>query len=307
MNSTNAGRLKIGLIGTGYWADQCHASGIEQSDDVDFVGVWGRDPEKTGEFAARHNTEPFSSPEALFAAADVISLAVPPSVQPELAVTAADAGCHLLLEKPIATSVGEAARIVDACDRNGVKSVVNFSALFGGSTGPWMRDVVVPVSWDGGSVTLLSDLRVTDTPFSGSPWRLLDNGSLWDVGPHALSLLVAGLGPVVDVKAQHGRGDTFVLALRHERGAVSNVILSYSVGVGGSRFEVEFWGPTGSIDAPPAAADSSPADSIIPALAALVESVRTDRPSTYGARFGAEIVDVLARAEGAAQIQGVTK
>ena len=303
MNPTNSERLRIGLIGTGYWADQCHAPGIEQSDDLEFVGVWGRDPEKTAQFASRHRTDPFSSPQALFAAADIISFAIPPSIQAALAPVAADAGCHLLLEKPIAMSSKEATRIADACSRNGVQSVVNFSALLGGSTGPWMRDIVTPGSWDGGGVTLLSDLRVTDTPFSASPWRLLDNGSLWDVGPHALSLLVAGLGPVVDVQAQHGRGDTFVLALRHERGAVSAVVLSFSVGVGGSKFEVEFWGPNGSIEAPPAPADSSPVDSIAPALEALVAAIRTNQPSPYGASFGADIVDVLSRAERAAQIR----
>ncbi|HEY4214518.1 MAG TPA: Gfo/Idh/MocA family oxidoreductase [Steroidobacteraceae bacterium] len=289
----------IGVIGTGYWADRCHAAGIEQRDDLEFVGVWGRDVSTTDDFAHRHRTAAFRSPAELFATVDLVSFAVPPFIQAALAPEAADAGCHLLLEKPIATSSEAADRIVEACRRNGVLSVVNFSNLLGGVTGRWMDEVVIPETWDGGSVTILSDLRVTDTPFSNSEWRRLDNGSLWDAGPHALSLLVAGLGPVSDVQSQHGVGDTYVLSLGHDLGGVSSVLLSYSVAAGASKFRAEFWGAEGFTAAPttPPSRDPSLVGAIAPALAALVAAIESGRPSPYDAAFGAEIVQVLAQAD----------
>ncbi len=290
-------RLTIGLIGTGYWADRCHAAGIDQRDDLDFAGVWGRDAAKAAGLASGHQTVAFASAEELFAAVDIVSFAVPPAIQAELAPAAAAAGCHLLLEKPIATTSAEANRIADACAENRVQSVVNFSLLWGGATGPWLDEVVEPGNWDGGSATILGDLRVTDGPFSASPWRRADNGALWDVGPHALSLLVAGLGPVVDVHGEHGRGDSFVLSARHEQGGVSTTTLSYSLAAGSGTFRVEFWGADGLTTPPPALAGASPADNIAPALAALVTSIRANRPARYDARFGAGIVDILARAE----------
>ena len=291
--------MKIGLIGTGYWAEQCHAAGIEARDDLEFVGVWGRDASKAEALAARHGITPFDSPQDLFDATDIVSFAVPPTIQAELAPVAAAAGCHLVLEKPIATAPDAADGIAEACERYGVQSIVNFSNLLGGATGSWMSEVVIPESWDGGSVTILADLRVTESPFSSSPWRRLDNGSLWDVGPHALSLLVAGLGPVIDVQSQHGIGDTHLLSLRHEGGAVSTVTLSYSVAAGASKFRAEFWGRNGFTAAPSAtpARGASLAGAIAPTLAALIEAIQTDRPSPYGASFGAEIVHVLAKAE----------
>ncbi len=293
---------RIGLIGTGYWADQCHAAGIEERNDLEFVGVWGRDAGTAGDFAARHGIAAFESPDELFAAVDIVSFAVPPSVQAELAPVAAEAGRHLLLEKPIAMSDDAADRIVDACRAGGVQSIVNFSNLLGGSTGPWMREVVIPEHWDGGSVTILADLRVTDSPFSSSEWRRRDNGALWDVGPHALSMLVAGLGPVVDVQSQHGVGDTYVLSLRHAGGGVSTVALSYSVAAGASTFRAEFWGGDGYTSAPTGgpSRETTRASAIAPALAALLDAIRTGTPSTYDAAFGAEIVHVLAAAENAA-------
>ena len=292
--------LKIGLIGTGYWADQCHAEGISRRNDLEFVGVWGRDSSKTAEFANRRGIAPFDSPEALFAAVDVVSFAVPPTVQAALAPIAAAAGCHLLLEKPIATSAKEADLIALACRENDVLSIVNFASLLGGSTGPWVKDVVAGRDWDGGHVTLLSDLRASDSPFAASPWRQLDNGSLWDVGPHALSLLVAGLGPVVDVQARHGRGDNWILSLRHAEGAVSSVLLSFTVGEGGGKFDVDFWGASGSVSAPPPVDEWAPVDNIIPALDLLARAIRSGTPVAYDAAFGADIVRVLAAAEIAA-------
>ncbi|MES2170491.1 MAG: Gfo/Idh/MocA family oxidoreductase [Actinomycetota bacterium] len=78
-------RLKIGLVGTGYWADQCHAAGIDRNDDLEFVGVWGRDAGKAADLATRHDTRAFDTADALFAAADVITYAVPPAAQAALA------------------------------------------------------------------------------------------------------------------------------------------------------------------------------------------------------------------------------
>jgi predicted dehydrogenase len=299
VRGVHSGRLRVGLIGTGYWADETHAPGIAARDDLDFIGVWGRSIEKTAEFATRQQTTPYPTPDALFRHVDLVLFAVPPAIQAELAPAAAAAGCHLLLEKPIAMSPEAADRIAAACIGNDVRSIVNFSSLFGGISGEWMRDVVGSGSWDGGGVTILSDLRVVDTPFSASPWRLRDNGSLWDVGPHALSMLIAALGPVVDVQSHHGRGDTFVLSLLHKRGAVSTATLSYSVPAGASNFTVEFWGDSGRVTVPSTSptADVSRVGAIAPALGALIESIRTGEESRYDARFGAEIVRILSEAE----------
>ncbi|HEY4225698.1 MAG TPA: Gfo/Idh/MocA family oxidoreductase [Pseudolysinimonas sp.] len=302
MTNPEGDRLRIGLIGTGFWADQCHAAAIDEHGDLDFVGIWGRDPDKALELAGRHGTVPFSSADELFAATDAIVFAVPPAVQAELAPRAAAAGCHLLLEKPIATSSSDAWRIAQACADNGVQSAVNFSLLWGGATGPWLDEVVAPVDWDGGSVTILGDLRVTESPFSASPWRRLDNGSLWDVGPHAFSLLVAALGPVTDLHAEHGRGDGFVITLRHRDGGISTATLSYSLGAGSGEFRVEFWGAEGLVTPPAvdADADVSPAASAAPALDALLAAIRSGRATKYDAEFGAQIVDLLARADSTA-------
>ncbi|HEX4444162.1 MAG TPA: Gfo/Idh/MocA family oxidoreductase [Galbitalea sp.] len=291
--------MKIGLIGTGFWADQCHAAAITARADLEFVGIWGRDAAKTAALAERRGTSAYETPEALFADVDVVSFAVPPTVESELAPIAADAGCHLLLEKPIAISVGAAGAVVDACDRNGVRSIVNFTNLIAGTSGAWMRDAVIGHDWDGGEVTILGSLRAAeDSPFF-TPWRLQDDGALWDVGPHAVSMALAALGPVADVQAHHGRGDTYVLSLSHERGGVSTVTLSYGLPAGSGKFTAGFWGADG-VTAVPDGPGASRAAAVATTLDELIAAIDSGDTIVWDAAFGASVTRVLADAEAAA-------
>src|SRR5258706_7384438 len=101
-------RLRVGLIGTGYWARGVHAPSVRHHPDADLIGVWGRDPARAMELAAEFGAQPYTDVKALLADVDALTFAVPPDVQAEIGVRAAAAGRHLLLEKPIATSVAAA-------------------------------------------------------------------------------------------------------------------------------------------------------------------------------------------------------
>src|SRR5437763_1528202 len=58
-----------------------------------------------------------------------------------------------------------------------------------------------------------------------TPWRR-EKGALWDIAPHAVSLLWAALGPVTAVTADAGPADVSHLILHHEGGASSTVTVS---------------------------------------------------------------------------------
>lgn len=295
--------MKIGLVGTGYWADNCHAAAIAARDDLEFVGIWGRDEAKAEEVARRRGTRAYATSAELFADVDIVSFAVPPFVEAQLAPLAADAGCHLLLEKPISTTIEGAQSIVDAVERNGVRSIVNFTNLIAGSSGEWMRETVIPKVWDGAEVTILADLRASGSPFAESKWRLEDNGALWDVGPHAVSLLVAGLGPIARVRASKGRGSNYVVTLEHERGGVSTVTVGFDLPVGSFTYTAGFWGAEGLTNVPTGetSADASDADSVAPTLDLLVKSIASGDPIVSDAAFGASVTRVLVEAERSAQ------
>src|SRR3954452_21479959 len=106
--------LRFGLVGTGYWADVAHAAGIAAHPQAELVGVWGRDPAKAAALAAKHGVRAFDDSDELIAAVDAVAFSVPPNVQAELALPAAQAGRALLLEKPLALTVEAAERLAAA-------------------------------------------------------------------------------------------------------------------------------------------------------------------------------------------------
>src|SRR6478736_9471382 len=100
--------MRFGLIGTSFWADTVHAAGIDAHPEAELTGVWGRDPSKAEALAAKHGARAYADADELFAAVDAVAFSVPPNVQAELALRAAEAGRALLLEKPLALTVEEA-------------------------------------------------------------------------------------------------------------------------------------------------------------------------------------------------------
>src|SRR6516164_986687 len=102
---TSGQPLKFGLAGTGFWARIAHAPALASADGIEFTAVWGRNREAAAGLAAAYGVAAHHDIAAFLDGLDGVAFAVPPNVQAAIATTAARAGKHLLLEKPIATSV----------------------------------------------------------------------------------------------------------------------------------------------------------------------------------------------------------
>jgi predicted dehydrogenase len=285
---------RFGVIGTGFWAETVHAAGLATHPDAELVGVWGRDPAKAAVVAGRHGAEAFADLDALLERVDAVALAVAPDAQPAFAIRAAQAGCHLLLEKPLALSARKADEVELAVEQAGVASVVFFTARFTPGTAAWFRDVVAPGEWNGGRLTLLASIFEPGNPFGASPWRR-ERGALWDLGPHALASLRAGLGPIEEVVAVRGRGDAVHLALRHTGGRASSAELSLTAGESAVLAETVLWGSSGVARAPEDGGTVS--EGFAAAISALLEAIDSGAPHPCDVRVAAEIVRVLAAAE----------
>src|SRR5688500_1150565 len=101
---------RFGVLGTGVFADLCHAPGLAAHPGVELVGIWGRDAGTASALADRHGAVAERDLDLLLDHVEAVAIAVVPAAQCELAVRAAAAGCHLLLEKPLTTSVEDAQR-----------------------------------------------------------------------------------------------------------------------------------------------------------------------------------------------------
>jgi predicted dehydrogenase len=133
---------------------------------------------------------------------------------------------------------------------------------------------------------MLGSIFEPGNPFGQSQWRQ-ERGALWDIGPHALALLVPTLGPVAQVAAVRGQRDEVHLALRHETGAASSVTLSLTAQAETS--DVLFWGEGGIARLP------GDADLTAAYAGAIDELLAGD--SRFDVRFARDVVRVLADAE----------
>ncbi|MFE6100407.1 Gfo/Idh/MocA family protein [Streptomyces laurentii] len=302
MTNLPASKPRIGLLGTGPWAERTHAPALAAHPGVEFAGVWGRRPEAAAALAAAHGTTAYEDADALFAACDAVAFALPPDVQAPLAARAAAAGCHVLLDKPVATDAALARKTADEVTAAGVASVVFCTLRFAEPTARWIEEQTAAGGWFLGEAHWLGALfsPEADSPYAASPWRR-EKGGLWDVGPHVLSVYLPILGDVTSVTCAAGRADTRHLVLRHASGASSTMTLTLSAPPAASEAALSLYGERGRVTMP----DWNGAlGAFGHAVDALLESIRTGRPHPCDIRFGARLTEILAEAERQSEAAG---
>ena len=287
--------MRVGLIGTGYWATTVHGRGVVNHPTAELVGVWGRDPEKARQAASELGARPYEHLAGLVAEVDALTFAVPPEVQVSIGIQAAQAGKHLLLEKPIATSVPEAQKLQSAVGQAGVASVVFFTRRFIRDLQTWLDGLVKTGGWECARAEFCSAIFVDGSPFGNSQWRR-EKGALWDVGPHALSTLIPLLGQVEAVVAGAGVRDQVHLVLQHGGSRSSTASLSLTVPPAAVGNALYVYGEHGREQAPLGQFDVVTAYQA--ALDALIEQAAASKPAhVCDVHFGAQVVTVLAAAE----------
>jgi predicted dehydrogenase len=286
--------LRFGLVGTGHWARITHAPALASTDGIDFAAVWGRNAGAAVELAGRYHATAYNDVSELVANVDAVAFAVPPDVQAPIAIRAARAGKHLLLEKPIAISTADTDAVAAAVEQANVASVVFFTARFQADVRAWLAEVTAAGGWAGGCAVWLGSALRAGNPFN-TPWRR-DKGGLWDLAPHLISLLWASLGPVRSVTAQAGIADVTHLILRHEPGVTSTVTVTLSAPESAALADLFLWGEAGRSAAP--VETDQPVTPLRTALTELAANARSGQtPHPCDVHFGREVGRVLAAAQ----------
>ncbi|MPZ84805.1 MAG: gfo/Idh/MocA family oxidoreductase [Actinophytocola sp.] len=223
MNDT---RLRMGLVGAGPWAHRVHAPGIAAHPGTELVSVWARRPDAAAEVAALGGARPAGSFDEMLAEVDGVAFAVPPGVQAPLALRAVEAGKHVILEKPLASSVEDARQLVAAAERAAVATLMVLTFRYATETTDWLEEVHRVGGWHGGAARWMSATLI-DTEYEASRWRH-EGGALADIGPHVFDLLDAALGPITDVLSAHFAepGAVWHILLGHEGGLTSAATLT---------------------------------------------------------------------------------
>jgi predicted dehydrogenase len=239
MTETQTRKIRYGIIGFGLFAERAIAGAIEDSPNSELVAI-----QKRSLALARQKADAlsipyaFSSPAELVECPDVdaVFIVSANSAHHDETVTAARAGKHVLVEKPMALNATEARHMIEECEQNRVKlmvgQVVRFSPVV-----RRIRDLV-----KSGSLGRIISARADylfNARFSKRSWiydrSLAGGGPVFDIGVHCLDTLSFILDDQVrtvhsqlsPVPTSTATERTAILGLQYSKGTLASITCSF--------------------------------------------------------------------------------
>lgn len=181
-------QMKCGVAGVGYLGSH-HARIYSEIEKCQLMGVFDIQKEKAQSIAQRYNCRTFDSLEALGEACDAVSVATPTTTHSEVALKLLEKNCHLLIEKPFCTHLGEAEKVIQLAQEKGCYLQVGHVEHYN----PVMSYLEVNVN--------LPRYITTDRLAPFSP-RCTDVGIVLDLMIHDLGIVLQLVrSPIVDIEA----------------------------------------------------------------------------------------------------------
>ena len=114
-------KLKTALVGCGKVSD-FHAKAFVNLENSEFSAVCSRKEETAKKFAEKYGVKAYTDIEEMIEKEkiDVVSICTPHPNHADYAVKAANLGCNILIEKPLASSLSDCNKIIEAGDKNNV-------------------------------------------------------------------------------------------------------------------------------------------------------------------------------------------
>ena len=228
-------KLRLALVGCGRISKN-HIEALKQhADRAEWVAVCDTHSESLVRAAADTGAPGYSSLDDLLANSrpDLVVLATPSGLHPQQAIRVAQAGCHVLSEKPMATKWDEGVAMVRACRDAGVKLFVVKQNRLNATLQLVKRAV------DQGRFGRLAMVNVNvfwtrpQAYYDAAPWRGrwdMDGGAFMNQASHYVDMVDWLVGPVDNVHAYTatlGRNieaeDTGVMSLRLRSGALASI------------------------------------------------------------------------------------
>ena len=110
--------VRCGVWGVGVWGEK-HARVYGAIRDAELVGVHDQDLGRAKAAVKQYGGRVFETPEAMLAECEAVSVATPTVAHLEATERALAAGCHVLVEKPMAVDVAQADAMIRAADKAG--------------------------------------------------------------------------------------------------------------------------------------------------------------------------------------------
>jgi UDP-N-acetyl-2-amino-2-deoxyglucuronate dehydrogenase len=232
-------RLRTAIVGCGKVA-QLHAAALARLAESEFVAACDADRARAEAFAARYGVRAFADAAEMVRAAGVEAVVVctPHPLHAAPAITAMEAGAHVLVEKPLAATVADCDAMIEAARRSGVTlGVVSQRRFFepvarmkqavdAGKIGTPVLGAVTMYSWR-------DEAYYRSDPWRGR-WDTEGGGVLINQSPHHIDILLWLMGPVVEVVGRWANvnhpyvevEDTALAILRFANGGLGSIVVS---------------------------------------------------------------------------------
>lgn len=250
--STTKKIYKVGIIGAGAIAQECHFPGYKKDRRSKVVAFAEPTAERHDEIKERFgkvtgytNYKDMLKNEDL----DIISICTPNVFHAENAIAALNAGCHVLCEKPIATTLKDADRMIAAAKKARKKLMIGFTHRM--LTGPQKTKKLLQDKKIG-KPFMIRIRFAHGGPYPGwakNSWfynpELAAGGAMLDMGIHAIDLALWMMGPIVSVNAMARTlikkipvDDNALLQLEFKNGALGYIEVGWTSQPGFSGVEV---------------------------------------------------------------------
>lgn len=315
-------KLRAAVVGLGF--GRRHIQAYQTLPDVEVVALVSRNPATRQQVQQEYAiSQSFASLGDLLseASVDIISICTPDRLHAEQTLLALSAGVHVLCEKPLATTVEDAARLVEKAAATGLTLMVGhnfrFMPQFAGVKAKLDAGLLGEPFY--GESSYIQDLyAMQDSP--PDYWRLRDPQDFLMGGAiHNVDLLRWTMGEVEEVHAYsthvmpfYPLDDNYVANLRFANGAIGRVLLILGARLKEKfRIDLSLYGPEGSLratlqreeiaqdlgrlaDDQPMLLPTPPANAQSALVAHFVECVRSGQRPMVDAAEGARTVAVCA-------------
>lgn len=234
-------RVRTALVGCGK-VGQIHAEALASLPESDFVAVCDGDLARAEAFAARYGAKAFSDVAVMLKATapEAVCVCTPHPLHAGPTVLAAEAGAHVLVEKPMAASLKDCDAMLAAARRGGVRiGVVSQrrwsepvrrlkAAIDAGKVGRPVLGVVAMFNWR-------DEAYYRSDPWRGR-WDTEGGGVLVNQAPHQLDLLQWFMGEIDEISGDWANlthpavevEDTALAMIRFASGGLGSVVVSLS-------------------------------------------------------------------------------
>ena len=121
---------RLGIMSFAHLHAHSYAATCSHLPQVDFAGIWDDDAARGAEMARQHGTDFYEDPADLLSRVDGVIVTSENANHRRDVLAAAQAGVHVLCEKPISVSVPDAQAMIDGCEAAGVTLMIAFPCRY---------------------------------------------------------------------------------------------------------------------------------------------------------------------------------